>query len=218
VAAAVLLVVAGCTGDSAAPTTSSTTPSTSTTEPTTSSTTTTATTSTTDPLSDVEAEVEAAYLRSYEVFVECYRTLPDCDPNEVFPEVYAPPTLAAQILGVLQTKDEGLVYGPPEDPDHARTEVFEIRVDDDSTMAVVTYCTFAADQEYSVNANGDRTQTDDNGSVLVEWGDAAMLLGDDGVWRLSEFVDETGEVVEFPLDELDQRLSEGKLCGGLLDG
>lgn len=219
VAAGLLVVLTGCTGDSAAPATSSTTSSTSTstTQPSTSSTSPSSTTSTTtDPVSEVEAEIEAAYMRSYEVYIECYRTLPDCDPNEVFPEVYAPPTMQRLILAALERKADGLVYGPPTKPELARTEIFDIMVTEDMTTAVVFFCTFAGDQEYITDREGRRTLTSD--LLLVEWGDATMMLGDDGVWRVNDYPNEVGGSVEFPVDELDQRLKEGTLCGGELGG
>ena len=216
----IVFAMAACTSDDGAQPTSTTTSTsssttTSTTEPTT---TTSSTTSTTiDPVAEIEAEVEAAYLRSYEVFVECYRTLPDCDPNEVFPEVYAPPTLPRQVLAALETKAEDLTYGPPVDPATARTEVLGISVGDDLRTAVVSFCTLAADQEFEIGADGTTTLTDDNDSILVAWGDANMLLGDDDIWRVIDYPDEIGDVVEFPLSDLDARLEEGTLCGGELN-
>lgn len=216
-----LLVMVGCTGDTGAAPSTSTSSSTTTTTEATSTTTTTVTTTTTtettlDEAGDVEAAVEAAYFRTYEVFVECYRTLPDCDPVSAFEEVFVMPTYIRQVEAAVGAKEQGLVYGPPVDPSHARTEIIDIEVDDDMKRAVVSFCTVAGDQEYAVGSDGTRTLTENNVDILISWGDAVYVLGGD-VWRASDYPEDVGDVVEFPFDELDERIEEGTLCDGFLE-
>lgn len=210
-----VLVIVGCSGESAAPDTTTSSTTTSTTEATTTTSTTTTTTSsstTLDPESEIEAEVEAAYLRAYEVFVECYRTLPECDPQEAFPAVYADPTLARQVIGALDTKADGFVYEAPINPAHERSEVIDISVGDEGMTATVSFCTLAGDREFSLGADGSRTLTSD--TVLVEWGDVIMTLGSDDVWRLSDFPNDVGGDAELTIEEVDQQIEEGTLCDG----
>ena len=220
---ALVLVVVGCTGDSesvpSTSTSSSTSSTTSTIEPTSTTTSTVTTTETTlDKAAEVEAAVEAAYFRTYDVFVECYRTLPDCDPAAAFEEVFVMPTYIRQVEAALGAKEDGLVYGPPVDPSHARTQIIDVQVDDAMTRAVVSFCTVAGDQEYVVGSDGSRTLTDNNEDIAVEWGDGLFLLGDDGIWRASDYPDNVGGDAEFPFAELDQRIEEGTLCDGFLEG
>ncbi len=174
---ALVLVVVGCAGDSesvpSTSTTSSTSSTTSTTEPTSTTTSTVTTTETTlDEAAEIEAAVEAAYMRAYEAFATCHLTLPDCDPAIAYQDAYALPTYEAQVLGTEQTKAEGLTYGPPTNPDHARSVVLDVVVDADSERAVVRFCTLAGEQEFVVGADGSRSLTDNNDTVPTEWGDA----------------------------------------------
>ena len=216
-----VLAIVGCTGDTeAAPSTSTSSSTTTTTEPTSTTTTTVTTTTETtlDEAGEVEAEVEAAYFRTYEVFVECYRTLPDCDPASAFEEVFVMPTYIRQVEAALGAKEEGLIYGPPVDPSHARTDIIDIQINDDMTRAVVSFCTVAGDQEYVVGSDGTRTLTENNDDILISWGDAVYLLSDDAVWRVSDYPSDVGDVVEFPFEELEERIKEGTLCDGFLEG
>ena len=122
--AVVLTLGAGCSEESAGSTTT-TSSSTSTTETTTTTSTTTSSTSTTiDPIAEAEAAVEAAYLRSYEVFVNCYRNLPDCDPATEFAEVYTDGLFDRVTAGCgTAPRLTGWSIEAPENPDHARTEI-----------------------------------------------------------------------------------------------
>ena len=219
--AGLLMVVAGCSDAESVSTTTSSS-STSTTESTTttsatSTTTSTLTTSTTlDEEGEVEAAVEAAYFRTYEVFASCHLTLPDCDPASAYRDVYALPTYEAQVLGTEQTKAEDLTYGPPLNPAWARSVVLDVSVDAGGESAVVTFCTLAGEQEFVVAADGSRSLTENNDTIPIEWGNALMSLGDDEVWRVYNYDMSVGGIEDIPVSEIDQRLAEGEICGGLL--
>ncbi len=164
-------VVMACSEEEAAPVDSSTTSPPTTAETTTSSSTTSSTT-TVDPIAEAEAAVEAAYYRSYDVYVGCYRTLPDCDPEEAFAEVYTDGLLKRVADVAVQRKADGLVYEPPDDPSHARTEILSIDVDSTATEATVTYCTIAGDKEFAISPDGSRVPVGVDIVVVAEWGEA----------------------------------------------
>lgn len=159
---------------------------------------------------DLAADVEAAYLRSYEVFTACYLTLPDCDVESEFAEVYTGGSFDRLTEAALQRQADGLVYESPDDPDHARTEVFDIEVGSSGDDASVSFCTYAGEKELLISPDGSRNPVGLNDTILVEWGDANLSLGDDGVWRIYDYTGGGSETVLST--EIDRLRSEGKIC------
>ncbi len=219
---AVVLVVGGCSGESedSADTSASivSEQSTSTTEATTTTTTEPTTTSTTvDPIEQAEADVEAAYFRSYEVFVDCYRILPDCDPATAFAEGYTGDLYERLVAAAVSRKADGLVYEPPENPAHAQTQIFDIRILEGRRKALVSVCTFSGDRELAIADDGSRVPVGINDPVTISWGDMEMELGEDGSWRVAGTSDE-GDVFEVLPADLDENDEKGDLCGNASDG
>ncbi|MDH4279957.1 MAG: hypothetical protein OEW83_17945 [Acidimicrobiia bacterium] len=114
-----------------------------------------------------------------------------------------------------QSRTDGLVYEAPENPDYARTEILDLEVSDDLNEAVVSICTLAGDTELLISPDGSRNRVGMNNTILVEWGDAEMVLGDDDMWRITNYSDGIGGAAQVPFDEIDEQLEEGLLCGGL---
>lgn len=170
------------------------------------------TTTTTEPEADLEAEVEAAYLRSYEVWTGCYLDLPNCDVETEFAKVYTDGTLETLTEATLQSQADGLDYEPPEDPDHARTEIFEIAVAPSGEDASVSFCTYAGEKEFLVGEDGALTPVGLHDTVFVEWGVANLTPADDGVWRIYDY-SEGGDRETVLITDLDRLRSEGKICG-----
>ena len=209
----------GCSDESAAPEPTTLTTGDVIEETSTSTPTTQTTASTTEtPAAEVEAAVEAAYLRSYEAYTSCLRSLPDCDPEVAFAVGYTGETYDRLVNSVGQSRDESVVYESPENPDHARTEVFDVTMGGDPNQAVVSFCTLAGDTKMLISPDGSRNRVGLNDTVLVEWGDAEMVLGDDGIWRIADYPADVGDVVEVSFDEIDRQLGEGMLCGGQILG
>ena len=143
-----------------------------------------------------------------------FGTLPDCEPDVAFAEVYTGETYDRLVESVSQSRTDGLVYEAPENPDYARTEILDLEVSDDLNEAVVSICTLAGDTELLISPDGSRNRVGMNNTILVEWGDAEMVLGDDGVWRITNYSDGVGGAAQVPFDEIDEQLEEGLLCGG----
>ena len=72
----------------------------------------------------------------------------------------------------------------------------------------------AGDTELLISPDGSRNRVGLNDTILVEWGEAEMVLDDDGAWRITNYVDDVGGAAQVPFDEIDEQLKEGLLCGG----
>ena len=218
VAVALALAVGACSEQATAPVESSTSETVADSTTTTSTTVATTTSTTVDPKLEAEAAVEAAYLRAYEVFTTCYRTLPDCEPAIAFAEVYTGGTYERLSDAAVVRKADRLVYEAPAEPQHARTEIRGITIDSSLVRAVVKFCTFAGDTELAISDDGTRIPVGLNDTVLVEWGEAELVVDDDGVWRIADYLNDSGNAVQVPIEEIDKQLEEGLLCGDSTSG
>ena len=208
---ATAMAIAGCTGTDSEPTAITDPPGTAASPTTEQATTTTAEVTTTT--ADQTAAVEAAHIDSVEIWVECHRNLPDCDVETEFAKVFTGGTLDRLTAATLQRQADGLVYEPPDNPDHARTEILDITLNADQTKATVRACTFAGDKEFLIGDDGVRTAVGLNNTVTVSWGDGMFERGDDGVWRAYDFDLSTGGSVDVAVADVDQSEQEEDLCG-----
>lgn len=211
-AIATVMAMAGCTGSGNDEATVITDPTTTTETVTTeqATTTTEATTTTVDQT----AAVEAAYLRSHDVWVECHQTLPECDVETAFSEVFTGGSYERLVAATLERQADGLVYEPPDIEEHSRTEVFDVSVDPSQTSATVTYCTYSGGKELSVSDDGTRTPIGLNNTVLVSWGTAEFVFENDGQWRVEDLVGDAESPKNILIEDVDRLRSEGELCGG----
>lgn len=172
------LAVSACNGDDDAESASTTS------ETTESTTSTSESTTTTDPEAELKAEVEAAYMASWDAFEQIYAN-PD-PANPLIKQTYTGVSLEAVLDEVSRSVLEGEAIRRPDDPANLVIEVMRIEPASEEE-AVVTACWVDGYVVYDQTSGAVKNET-----VSTKTTTAVMRL-EDGRWKIAEVTNDRVE-------------------------